>query len=43
MEKKLSPLIFYLVSKDIRPTLSILSYILYLILAFILYLFNFYK
>ena len=34
--KKLSPLIFYLVSKDIRPTLSIIRYILYLILAFIL-------
>lgn len=37
--KKLSPLIFYLVSKDIRPTLSIIWYILYLILAFILKLF----
>jgi uncharacterized protein YybS (DUF2232 family) len=37
--KKLSPLIFYLVFKDIRPTLSIILYILYLILAFILYLF----
>jgi hypothetical protein len=42
--KKLSPLIFYLVSKDIRPTLSIILYILYLILAFILNLdFYFYK
>ena len=40
--KKLSPLIFYLVFKDIRPTLSILWYILYLILAFIIN-FYFYK
>ena len=39
--KKLSPLIFYLVFKDIRPTLSIIWYILYLILAFILNLLNF--
>jgi hypothetical protein len=41
--KKLSPLIFYLVSMDIRPTLSIIWYILYLILAFILNLFFLYK
>ena len=40
--KKLSPLIFYLVFKDIRPTLSIIWYILYLILAFILNLFKFF-
>jgi hypothetical protein len=41
--KKLSPLIFYLVFKDIRPTLSIFWYILYLILAFIINFLIFYK
>jgi len=40
VDKKLSPLVFPLVSTDISPTLSIIWFILNLILAFIHYFFT---